>query len=156
MDTGAIIRAEVLAATVLSTGAAAFGWRGMLLLVWVGSAVLDYLTGSAAAVKAGAWSSAKAREGLWHKGAMIAVVCAAIGLDLLVRMAQDVGLIHLDTAYRAVLMPTVMAWYTVTELGSSIENAAKMGAKIPKALLDALEAVRKKIEGGDQDQDRDP
>ena len=44
---------------------------------------LDYLTGSMAAAKEGQWSSARAREGIWHKCGMIVVVLVAAGADLL-------------------------------------------------------------------------
>lgn len=37
------------------------GWKGIMALVWVAVMALDYLTGSAAALKSGRWSSAAAR-----------------------------------------------------------------------------------------------
>ena len=60
-----------------------WGWMGWLVVGWIICMVLDYITGSAAAAKGGAWSSAKAREGIWHKTGMIVVVIVAAGADLL-------------------------------------------------------------------------
>ena len=64
-------------AAVCSAMASFLGWQGIMALVWVAAMGLDYLSGSAAACKAGKWSSAEARTGLWHKGGMILVVCVA-------------------------------------------------------------------------------
>ena len=44
-----------------------FGWMGWLVVAFVGCMALDWITGSAAAVKKGEWSSSVARAGLWHK-----------------------------------------------------------------------------------------
>ena len=48
---------------------------------WVLLMLADWLIGSAAAAKEGRWSSAKMREGAWHKGGMILVVCIALVAD---------------------------------------------------------------------------
>ena len=55
----------------LTALAAFLGWKGILLLAWVGVMALDYLSGTLAACREGKWSSAVARQGLWHKGGMI-------------------------------------------------------------------------------------
>lgn len=53
------------------------GWKGVMLLAWVLVMALDYLTGTLAACHVGEWSSSVAREGIWHRGGMIAVVAVA-------------------------------------------------------------------------------
>ena len=50
-----------------------WGWFGWMVFVWVGLMLADWLVGSAAAMKAGKWSSAKLREGAWHKGGMVII-----------------------------------------------------------------------------------
>ena len=41
--------------------------------------LIDYATGSAAALRAGEWSSKSARDGIWHKlGSVVAVIVATI------------------------------------------------------------------------------
>ena len=129
-----------------STAAVAFGWRGGLALIWVLAMILDYATGTVAAIKKGDWNSHKAREGLFHKGGMIAVICAAVLLDLLLRIVQQTGIVSFPFVYNAVLMPVVMAGYAVTEIGSSIENAAAFGAPIHPWLLHAIELAREAVD----------
>ena len=58
-------------AAVLGCLTALWGWFGWLVVAWVACMLLDYATGTAAALKARKWSYKAAREGLWHKvGAM--------------------------------------------------------------------------------------
>ena len=78
------MKAAVLAAVGLLTGL--WGWLGWLVVGWIVFMVLDYITGSMAAAKEGQWSSAKAREGIWHKFGMIVVVVVAGGADLLISL----------------------------------------------------------------------
>jgi phage-related holin len=66
-------------AAVLGGLTALWGWFGWLVLAWLLCMALDYGTGTAAALRAGEWSSKVARDGLWHKlGAVVAVLVAAI------------------------------------------------------------------------------
>ena len=44
---------------------------------------------------------------------------------------------------KTLLLPMVLVWYIFTELGSIAENAAALGAPVPKPLLDALAAGQK-------------
>ena len=58
---------------------ALWGWFGWVVVAWVGCMLIDYATGSAAALRAGEWSSKSARDGIWHKlGSVVAVIVAAI------------------------------------------------------------------------------
>ena len=47
-------------------------------------------------------------------------------------------LCRLGLRFDTLLLPVVLVWYIFTELGSVAENAAALGAPIPKVLLDAL------------------
>ena len=60
------IKAWITAALAVLT--AFWGWFGWLVVAWVFLMLADWLVGSAAAAKRGEWSSAKLREGAWHKG----------------------------------------------------------------------------------------
>lgn len=66
MDRLTTIKAAASAAAAALT--AFWGWTGWLAAAWFLAMVLDYATGSAAALHAGTWSSRRAREGLWHQG----------------------------------------------------------------------------------------
>ena len=124
---------------------AAFGWLGWLVLAWVVCMVVDYISGSSAAMKAGQWSSAKARGGIWHKAGMIVVVIVAAVADkvLAIVLANIPGL---PVEYTVLLLPMVLVWYILTELGSILENAAAMGAPVPEFLVNILAAAKEKVE----------
>ena len=63
------IKAWITAALAVLT--AFWGWFGWLVVAWVFLMLADWLVGSAAAAKRGEWSSAKLREGAWHKLSLI-------------------------------------------------------------------------------------
>ena len=132
---------------VLGCLTALWGWFGWLVLAWVACMVLDYATGSFAALRAGEWSSKVARDGIWHKlGAVVAVIVAGI-LDLLVGslLAHFPGL-SLPFSYEVFLCPLVVVWYILTECGSIIENAGALGAKIPGWLTRAISALQSSVD----------
>lgn len=130
------IKAAILAAG-MALGAF-LGWKGVMLIAWAAAMALDYLSGTLAACKAGQWSSATAREGLWHKGGMIAVVIVAAIADwIMVLIAQY---IPIGIQWPGIILPLVLAWYIITELGSILENAVKMGANVPSWLVRLLKA----------------
>lgn len=125
---------------------AAFGWLGWLVVAWVVCMVIDYLTGSAAAMATGNWSSAAARAGIWHKGGMVViVVVAALADGVLGAVINDSGL-PLPMEYTVLLCPVVLMWYILTELGSVAENAEAMGAPVPSFLVKVLAAAKTKVE----------
>ena len=124
---------------------AAFGWLGWLVLAWIGCMVVDYISGSSAAMKAGQWSSAQARAGIWHKAGMIVVVIvAAVADNVLALVVASIPSISID--YTVLLLPMVLVWYILTELGSILENAAAMGAPVPEFLIRILAAAKEKVE----------
>lgn len=131
------------------------GWRGIMLFVWVIVMCLDYFSGTFAACKNGEWDSAKARQGLWHKGGMILVVMVAGITDLImVVICQN---LDLGVVWQGILMPLILAWYIITELGSILENAVKLGAEVPtwltRMLKHGLKAVDKLGEGSSGDEE---
>lgn len=126
--------------TIIAFGTALFGWMGWLLVVWLLCLVLDYATGSWAAISRGEWSSAKAREGLWHKlGEIMAVLVAAL-CDIALSVLARGGGFEIPSA--VAVTPIVAMWYVFTELGSIIENCALLGAPIPKWLTGILAKLK--------------
>ncbi len=123
---------------------ALLGWKGVMLLAWVLVMGLDYLSGTIAACKEGQWNSQRAREGLWHKGGMIfSVAVAAIADWVMVLMA---AYIPIGIQWPGILLPLVLGWYIITELGSILENAVKMGANVPSWLIKLLKASADLVE----------
>ena len=148
---------QIVLAGALAAGTAIWGWFGWLALLWAVSMALDYITGTLAAVKAGEWSSEAAREGLWHKGGMILVVLVAAATDLAVSLLLRSGMFDFPFDHSVVLTVIVMAWYTLTELGSALENATRITDRVPKWLsrvlkiaADAAEKAGEQLAGEDE------
>ena len=132
------VKACVSAAIAAFT--AFWGWVGWLCLAWIGLMALDYITGTSAAIKS-------AREGLWHKsGEVVVVVLAAIVDRVLVIVIAQIPLVGFDFPGAGLLLPLVLTWYCITELGSIAENAAALGAPVPAWLLKVLEIAKDKID----------
>lgn len=132
---------------VLGTLTALWGWFGWLVMGWIFFMAADYITGSMAAAKKGEWSSARAREGIWHKAGMIVVVLVAAGADLLIAtVLEHLPMVQLPMQYTGLVCPVVLVWYIITELGSMAENAAAMGAPVPKWLLRLLAVSKDAID----------
>ena len=133
-------------ALALSTGAALWGWYGWLIIVWVVCMALDYASGSIAAVKAGEWSSDIARRGLYKKAGMCLAVAAAVILDLLFGVVLRASQIVLPIKANVVVSGLVLCWYSLTEIGSLLENAVKLGAPVPEWLKKILKISKDAVD----------
>ena len=126
---------------------AVFGWLGWLMIAFVTCLFLDYLTGTWAACRQGAWSSAAARDGLWHKlGSIVSVVVAAIADGVIGIIINNIPALALPFDYTVLICPIVVVWYIFTELGSIAENAEKLGAPLPPFLHKILAVCRQSSE----------
>ena len=131
-------------AAFLTAMGAFLGWKGIMLIAWVAVMLLDYISGTMAACKQSQWCSATAREGLWHKGGMIFVVVVSALADwVMVLVAEH---IPIGIQWPGIIMPLVLAWYIITELGSILENAVKMGANVPGWLVKLLKSSANFVE----------
>ena len=86
-----------------------------------------------------------ARQGLWHKGGMILVVAVSGMADIIMLIICE-NIPAVTIQWPGVILPLVLAWYIITELGSILENAVKMGAAVPGWLIKLLEAGAKAVE----------
>ena len=110
--------------------------------------LLDYATGTAAALRAGDWSSKVARDGLWHKlGEAVAVLVAAILDGVIGLILANVPALTLPFDYTVFLTVLVLVWYIMTELGSLVENAGSLGAPVPAWLRKAIAALESTVDG---------
>lgn len=139
---------------LIASGTALWGWFGWLVIIWIACMVVDYVSGSLASIKAREWNSQRAREGLWHKGGMILVVLVAGIADALISLLLHMDGMALPFNYSVLICPVVLAWYTLTELGSIVENAALLGSRVPrwlprwmKVIADAIESEGEKLPG---------
>lgn len=137
----ATISAVVAALTAL------WGWFGWLVVGWIACMAIDYATGSAAALRAGSWSSKEARDGIWHKvGCAMAVLASGI-MDLVIGLLIDnVPGIALPFEYNVFFCALVVVWYILTELGSIVENAGALGAPVPEWLAHAIAALQDRVD----------
>ncbi len=123
-----------------------WGWFGWLVVAWIIAMILDYVTGTCAALKTGTWSSKVARNGIWHKLGAIMTVLGAGLLDLVLGQLVAEVAAELPFTYTVFLCPAVIIWYILTEVGSMIENAGALGAPIPAWLRKAIAAFRDKVD----------
>lgn len=135
---------ETKAAVALVIGAisSALGWFGWLMVLYIFSMMVDWITGSAAAMKNGEWSSTKSKDGIWHKVGSIIIVMVAAMFDVLIgSIINHIPGITLPFTYNIILCPVVTVWYMVAEFGSIAENAAKLGAPVPGFLRKAIHTL---------------
>ena len=137
---------KALLSVIFSAITALIGWQGWLVVIWVFAMVLDYITGSRAAIIKGEWSSKIAREGLFHKGGSIAIALVAAMMDLTVQVIAKSGMGFELPWSGAIIFPVVVTWYILTEFGSIIENGAEGGAPFPSWLLSKIKYIRDKLD----------
>lgn len=139
-----MIGTKTAMAACLSGISAVLGWKGILMCAWVAVMALDYLSGTLAACREGQWNSAAARQGLWHKGGMILVVTVAAIADAVMAVLGEY--VPIGIQWPGLVLPLVLAWYMITELGSILENAVKMGAAVPEWLVRLMKVSLKLTE----------
>lgn len=133
-------------ALVVATLTAIWGWLGWAIIIWVTCVLLDYVSGTAAARRAGEWSSAVARDGLWHKlGEIFAVLVAAL-CDIALKVIAEGSGLPIGIEIGPIITPVVLLWYIITELGSIIENAGRLGAPVPVWLQKSLKDYKRKLD----------
>ena len=83
------VSGKAVVAAVCGAFTAAFGWLGWLVVAWAACMALDWVSGSAAAASRGAWSSAAARAGIWHKAGMVVVVLVCALTDAVANLIRE-------------------------------------------------------------------
>lgn len=138
---------KVSLVAIITTFFAVHRWWLWLCIIWIAFMLLDYLTGTFAALKNGAWSSKIAREGLWHKAGELLVALLAIGLDLTILVVStNMPGLQISFQWPCLLSALIFTWYILTEAGSIIENAGELGAPIPKWLAKLIAALKGKVD----------
>lgn len=131
----------------LAAVASFLGWRVIMLLVWVALMALDYLSGTLAARHNGTWKSSTAREGIGHKVGMVIIVVVSMIADFVLLLAiENLPYDVINFHWPMAIFPLVTMWYILTEIGSIIENAMEMGAKVPAWLPKLLNATVNAVE----------
>ena len=156
-----ITLSQAAAAGVLAAFGVAWSKIGWLIVLWAACAALDFLTGCLAALHNGKWNSHVAREGIWHKAGMIVIVLVAGLFDVAIHtITSSAGVV---LPFEMLVLPIVLSWYIITELGSIFENAISMGAQnVPgwlkrglAVVSDAVDKAGDRAMGGDSDEKDD-
>ncbi len=149
------IKAAITAVVAIVTSL--LGWTGVAVVILLACIVLDYITGSWAAKAHGEWSSKIAREGLWHKLGEIVAICVAALCDIALHVVFSSAAAELfgNMEIRGWFTLVVAIWYIFTELGSILENAAKLGAPIPKWLIEGIGKLKHKVDKHEAVEDKD-
>ena len=147
MENNTIVSIKASIAGAIGVLTALWGWFGWLVFAWAALMLADWLVGSAAAMKAGKWSSAKLREGAWHKGGMIIIVCVALVADWMIgTILSHIPGVTLPFDYSVLIGPLVIVWYILGELGSLAEHAVNMGAPVPEWLPRILDISKEAVD----------
>ena len=137
-----VITAKTAIAAFFTAVGFFLGWKGIMAVVWLVLMAMDWITGTAAARKSGTWKSSAARDGAWHKaGSMIVILLAFIADFIMSVMLPHIPVLNIQ--WPEFLAPLVLAWYIVTELGSILENAVKLGAPVPAWIVKIFDATLK-------------
>lgn len=142
-----LIMAKAAMTAFFGAVGAFLGWRMIMFLVLLVLMLLDYFSGSLGARQTGTWKSSMARAGILHKVGMIVIVVVCVIADFVLLLACE-NLPHdvLNIHWPMVVSPLVTVWYIITEIGSIIENAMEMGAKVPAWLPKLLNATLKVVD----------
>lgn len=123
------------------------GELNIILIIYLSTMVLDYVTGTCVALKRRIWSSSYAFDGLFKKaGSMAAIVVAAIIDALIYSINMFYSELDLVTLNRPLFSCVVIVWYIFTELGSITENIGNLGVPIPAFLAKRLKQLTNQIE----------
>lgn len=135
-------------AAVIAVVSSLLGWTGVAVVILLICIVLDYITGTWAAKAHGEWSSERARQGLWHKLGEIVALCVAALCDIALHVviSSAAAPIVAGVTRHGWVTLIVSIWYILTEFGSILENAAKLGAPIPRALIEGIGRLKKKVD----------
>ena len=142
-----MVLGKAVTAGIIGGLLAQYGWFIWLVLIFAICIAIDYASGTMAALKNGVWSSSVARSGIWHKAGAILVVAVSGISDIIIGIiVNNMNYITLAWHYTVLISPVVLVWYIVTELGSIIENADKLGANTPVFLRKMMNVFKGSIE----------
>jgi len=148
------IRGVVAAAIGFLT--ALWGWAGWAVMVWAALILIDYITGSMAAKREKNWSSAIARDGLWHKAGEIFAVLTAALCDIALKVVIEGSGITFPFEISMIVTPIVLLWYILTEAGSIIENCGRLGAPVPSWFKKRVDTYKNAIDKAEGAEDEPP
>lgn len=132
---------------------AKLGILGPVLLLLMGTMVLDYITGMLASRQEAlqypdnpeyGWNSRKGAQGIIKKVGYLCIIAVAMVVDYIVlHVAASMGITVSARAFFALL---VAVWYILNEILSIIENAGRMGAQVPDWLCKYIAVLKEAVD----------
>lgn len=126
----------------------------MFLLIILMAA--DYVSGMLASKKESVehpddvnygWSSKKSIMGIYKKAGYMLIILVAISTDYIIhKLVEEIGIDYQTHTFFGFL---VVIWLIINELLSILENAARMGAVLPKFIQSALAELKKDVDNFD-------
>lgn len=124
-----------------------------VLVILFAVMILDYITGMLASKReamehpedpAYGWSSRRGAEGIIKKVGYLCIIAAAMIVDyIILYVAAQAGM---ELSAKAFFGLLVAVWYVLNELLSIIENAGRMGSKVPTWLSKYVAVLKDKID----------
>ncbi|HJC23190.1 MAG TPA: phage holin family protein [Candidatus Eisenbergiella merdavium] len=121
---------------------------GLLVILMV----VDYISGMLASKKEAiehpgdssfGWSSRKSILGIYKKIGYVLTIFAAVCTDYLIfRLLEEIGVTYQTNTLFGLL---VTIWFIINELLSLLENAGRMGVKLPESLKKVLSILQDEI-----------
>ena len=116
-----------------------------LILLVIGAAVLDYVTGVLAAAKGGIVNSSKGLKGIYKKLSLFCALGLGLFLDAAIPVLAERGLSK-EIALNLPFGLIISAWVVLNESISVLENLSASGVRLPDVICRVLRAARGKFE----------
>lgn len=115
--------------------------------------ITDYISGMLASKKEAldnpdnnlyGWNSRKSRIGIYKKASYIFMILAAVSTDYVIyKFSTEIGI---KFEHKTIFGLLVSVWLIINELISILENAGRMGARMPEFLQKVLTELRSKMD----------
>lgn len=123
----------------------------MILLIFL--MIVDYISGMLASKKEAVdhpndknygWSSKKSLIGIYKKVGYILTILVAVSTDYIIY--AFLGKMGIEYQLKTIFGFLVTIWLMINELLSILENAGRMGAKLPKFLQNILSELEQEVD----------
>lgn len=110
------------------------------LFVLVIMMIIDYVSGMAAAWRAGTLSSKKGIDGVIKKVGYMALVAVAMGVDYLI--FTGFAAVNVSVGFNMLFGVLVAVWLIINEMISILENLSRLGVPIPAFLSKVVKKLK--------------
>jgi toxin secretion/phage lysis holin len=147
-----IFLSKITVTTICALLGDKLGAIGSVLILFIFLMFVDYISGMLAAKKEAlehpnsskyGWSSKKGLIGIYKKIGYMFTVLVAISTDYLIfNMIEEMGIVYKTNTLFGLM---VLVWFILNESLSILENAGRMGVKLPEFLVQVLANMKNDI-----------